>query len=122
MPGNRGTRRGNGAGWGGPAKGEGHRLKPKGDPASDAVRSMAEGIAPGEGKKAQARAALEDAAPMAVQTVIDLASKQDDPRALAAALAVLNRVGLHEKSGVEHTGADGGPVQVAIRKFFQPPE
>lgn len=121
MPGTRGTRRGNGAGWGGPAKGAGHRMTAA-DPVSEAARAKAATVAPGTGKKAQARAALEDAAPLAVQTVIDLATKQEDPRALAAALAVLNRIGLHEKSGVEHTGADGGPMQVAVRKFFQPPE
>lgn len=67
---------------------------------------------PGEGKAAQAREALQDAAPLAVRTIIDLAQSTTDPRSLAAAIAILNRIGLHEKSGVEVTGADGGPMRI----------
>jgi hypothetical protein len=76
-----------------------------------------EGVKTGDGKAARARVALEGAAPLAVKTVIDIASNLDDPRALAAAFGVLNRIGLHEKSGVEHTGQDAGPIktQVTVR-------
>jgi hypothetical protein len=95
-------RRGNGAGWGGPAQG-------KGD-GSGAGRP--EGSKNGDSKQSRARAALEDAAPLAVQTLIDVAGSLEDPRAVAAAMAILNRVGLHEKSGLEVTGQDGGPVVV----------
>ena len=95
-------RRGNGAGWGGPAQG-------KGD-GSGAGRP--EGVKNGEGKQARARAALIDAAPMAVQTLINIAANLDDQRAVTAAAMILNRAGLHEKSGLEVTGQDGGPVVV----------
>lgn len=104
-------RRGNGGGdkpgWGGPAKGEG---KPPGSPEA----GRPEGVKNGEGKRAQARAALEEAAPLAVQTLINVAADAGDQRAVAAAVAILNRVGLHEKSGVELTGANG-PVELVVR-------
>lgn len=104
-------RRGNGSkgpGWGGPAKGAGAA---PGTPSP----GRPEGVKDGEGKRARARAALEEAAPLAVQTVIDIAMDKGDQRALQAALAVLNRVGLHEKSGVEVTGSDGAPVEIVVR-------
>ncbi len=103
----------------GPASGEGW-----GGPARNGVSASAtrtpgpgrpEGVANGQGKAALARAAMEEAAPMAVQTVISIARDATDQRALAAAVAILNRVGLHEKSGVEHTGADGGAVAIEWR-------
>lgn len=104
-------RRGNGGGdkpgWGGPAKGEGSTF-------AEGNSGRPPGIANGEGKRAQARAALEDAAPLAVQTLISVASDAGDQRAVAAAVAILNRVGLHEKSGVEVTGANG-PVELVVR-------
>jgi len=100
-------RRGNGAGWGGEAKG-------KGD-GSGAGRP--EGVKNGEGKQARARAALEDAAPLAVQTLIDVAGNVDDQRAVAAAVAILNRVGLHEKSGLEIGGENGGGIVIEVVKF-----
>lgn len=93
-----------GQGWGGPAKGQGLKEPGPGRPP---------GVKNGEGKAAQAKAALEDAAPLAVQTVIELAQDKADPRALQAALAVLNRVGLHEKAGIEHSGAVTGFVIAA---------
>lgn len=93
-----------GQGWGGPAKGQGQQGAGPGRPP---------GVKNGEGKAAQAKAALEDAAPLAVQTVIELAQDKADPRALQAALAVLNRVGLHEKAGIEHSGAVTGFVIAA---------
>lgn len=96
-------RRGNGAGWGGPARGAGNKGAGPGRPP---------GVSPGEGKQARARAALQEAAPLAVQTLIDVASDVSDQRAVAAAVAILNRIGLHEKSGVELTGKDDGPVVV----------
>ena len=98
-------RRGKGAGWGGPARGEG---KPPGSP--EAGRTP--GVKDGEGKRAQARAALEDAAPLAVQTLISVAGNVDDQRAVNAAVAILNRIGLHEKAGLEVGGPDGGPVVI----------
>jgi hypothetical protein len=100
--------KGNGAGWGGPRMGKGNKGAGPGRPI---------GIANGEGKAARARAALEEFAPLAVKTITDIASNIDDQRALAAALSVLNRIGLHEKSGVEHTGAGAGPIktQVTVR-------
>lgn len=95
-------RRGNGAGWGGPAQG-------KGD-GTGAGRP--EGSKNGESKQTRARAALEDAAPLAVQTLINVAGNIDDQRAVNAAVAILNRIGLHEKAGLELAGADGGPVVI----------
>ncbi len=106
-----GTRRGNGSkgpGWGGPAQGAGNA------PGDGTGGGRPEGVKHGEGKRAQARAALEDAAPLAVQTLIDVAKDVADQRAVAAAVAILNRVGLHEKSGVEVTGANG-PVELVVR-------
>lgn len=100
------TRRGNGAGWGGPAKGAG-KIGGPGRP---------KGIPDGQGKKAQAQAALEEAAPLAVQTVIDLAGNLSDPRALQAAVAILNRVGMHEKAGLEHSGAVGFTVVTGVER------
>jgi hypothetical protein len=72
----------------------------------------------GEGKVHKARETLEQAAPLAIQTVIDIANDKADPRALQAALAVLNRIGLHEKSGLEMTGADGGAVITRIERVI----
>jgi|GEM_PF-4800215 len=69
---------------------------------------------------ARAHAALEDAAPLAIQTVIGIARNPEDPRALQAALAVLNRIGLHEKSGVELTGENGGPITRIERVVIDP--
>lgn len=101
------TRRGNGAGWGGSAKGAGNHGRGPGRP---------KGVPDGAGKKAQAQAALEEAAPLAVQTVIDLAGNLSDPRALQAAVAILNRVGMHEKAGLEHSGAVGFTVVTGVER------
>ena len=95
--------KGNGAGWGGPARGEGNRKAGPG---------RAKGVTLDQCKPALARAALEGAAALAVQTVIDIAGNTDDPRALAAAISIMDRTGLHAKSGVELAGAGGGPVQL----------
>ncbi|MCA3361565.1 MAG: hypothetical protein ING08_16010 [Roseomonas sp.] len=110
---------GNGAGWGGPANGPG-KGEGWGGPAGGKRAQFAQGakgrpagIRNGEGKAARARAAFEDAAPEAAETVIRIAQDKADPRALQAALAVLNRIGLHEKAGVEHSGAVAGFVIAA---------
>jgi hypothetical protein len=105
MPASSGTRRGNGSGWGGAARGEGNREAGPGRP---------EGVKNGEGRAARAREALAEAAPLAVQTIIDLAADKADPRALQAAVAILNRVGMHEKSGIEIGGDGGGPLKVEV--------
>ena len=97
-PATSGTRRGNGAGWGGPASGK----FPTRGATDKGGRPL--GVKNGEGKKAQAQAALEEAAPTAAAMVIEIAKDRADPRALQAATAILNRVGLHEKAGIEHSG------------------
>ena len=102
----------NGPGWGGPANGSGQIGGPGRTP----------GVKNGEGKVAQSREALQQAAPLAIKTVIDIAQNTDDPRALQAALAVLNRIGLHEKSGLEMTGADGGALITRIERVIIGPD
>ena len=118
---------GNGAGYGGPANGPG-KGEGWGGPAGGMRAQFAQGakgrpagIRNGEGKAARARAAFEDAAPEAAETVIRIARNPDDPRALQAALAVLNRIGLHEKSGLEMTGAEGGAVITRIERVVIDP-
>ena len=98
-----------GAGWGGPARGPVEHKPGPGRPP---------GMKNGEGKVHKARETLEQAAPLAIQTVIDIANDKADPRALQAALAVLNRIGLHEKSGLEMTGADGGAMITRIERVI----
>jgi hypothetical protein len=102
-----GTRRGNGAGhgagWGGP--GTPHTGKKGGRPP---------GVRNGEGKAARARERAISAAEEAVERVIAIMRNEDDQRSLTAALAILNRVGLHEKSGVEVTGTEDGPVKIKV--------
>jgi len=98
----------NGPGWGGPANGPGKIGGPGRPP----------GMKNGEGKVHKAREKLGKAAPDAIQTVIDIANNKADPRALQAALAVLNRIGLHEKSGLEMTGADGGAMITRIERVI----
>ena len=100
-----------GAGWGGAAMGA--RV-----PFGKGAKGRPAGVKNGEGKAARARAALEDAAPLAIETVIGIARNPEDPRALQAALAVLNRIGLHEKSGLEMTGADGGALITRIERVI----
>jgi hypothetical protein len=102
----------NGPGWGGPANGPGQIGGPGRTP----------GVKNGEGKVAQSREALQQAAPLAIKTVIDIAANLEDPRALQAALAVLNRIGLHEKSGVELTGENGGAMITRIERVIIGPD
>lgn len=118
---------GNGKGYGGPANGPG-KGEGWGGPAGgkraqfgQGAEGRPAGIRNGEGKAARARAALEDAAPLAIETVIGIARNPEDPRALQAALAVLNRIGLHEKSGLEMTGAEGGAVITRIERVVIDP-
>lgn len=47
-------------GHGGPAKGTGHRMKPAGDPVSDAARAKTAGVKPGEGKRRKIAELLEE--------------------------------------------------------------
>jgi len=103
--------KGNGPGYGGAAKGG----RGKGEPPKAAGPGRPDGVKTGQGKKGKTREALEAAAPMAIETVIAIAKDQKDLRSLTAAFGILNRVGLHEKSGVEHTGEGGEPIQVNIR-------
>ena len=112
--------RGTGAGHGGPATGPGWGGPARGDDPTPKGRPP--GIKNGEGKVAQSREALQQAAPMAIKTVIDIATNKKDPRALQAALAVLNRIGLHEKSGLEMTGADGGALITRIERVIIAPD
>ena len=97
-----------GPGWGGPANGPGQIGGPGRTP----------GVKNGEGKVHKARETLEQAAPLAIQTVIDIANDKADPRALQAALAVLNRIGLHEKSGLEVGGENGNPLITRIERVI----
>jgi hypothetical protein len=97
-----------GPGWGGPANGPG-KIGGPGRPL---------GMKNGEGKVHKARETLEQAAPLAIQTVIDIANDKADPRALQAALAVLNRIGLHEKSGLEVGGENGNPLITRIERVI----
>lgn len=113
--------RGNGPGHGGPATGPGWGGEANG-PGQIGGPGRTPGVKNGEGKVAQSREALQEAAPLAIQTVIGIARNTKDPRALQAALAVLNRIGLHEKSGVEMTGADGGPMITRIERVIIGPD
>lgn len=103
------TRKGNGAGWGGAAKGEGKTDPGPGKPA---------GMKAGEGKAAMARARLEAAADAAAQTVVSIASDINDPRALQAAQHVLLRV-LGDPAALQVTGAGGGPIEI-VRRIVDP--
>lgn len=40
----------------------------------------------------------------------------------SAVLALLDRAGLNPKQAVEHTGADGGPIETLIRVEFTEPK
>jgi hypothetical protein len=109
-----GTRHGNGKGHGGPRNGEGWGGERKGEGNRLAGPGRPPGVKNGEGKQARARAMLEEAAPLAAQVLVDVAANLDDPRALQAAQAILNRVGLHEKSGVEVGGPNGKALAVTV--------
>lgn len=106
-----GTRRGNGAGHG-PAKGAG--WGGPGTPHTGKKGGRPPGVRNGEGKAARAREKAASAAEEAVERVIAIMRNEADQRSLTAALAILNRVGLHEKSGVEVTGTENSPVKIKV--------
>jgi hypothetical protein len=107
-----GTRRGNGAGWGGVAKGAGKQGAGHGQGRPDGVKD-------GQGKQAQARAALEDALPLAVQTVIGIAGDITDQRALQAASNIIDRV--LGKVGDKLTVAGDADAPLVIRRIIVDP-
>ena len=96
MPVSKTTRRGNGAGWGGPASGVGSNSKTRtpgpGRPA---------GLRTGEGKAAVAREAVLDLLPEAVRRVASVLMDDEDPRNLQAAFGLMDRGGLNPKQTVE---------------------
>jgi hypothetical protein len=108
-----GTRRGNGAGWGGAAKGAGKQGAGHGQGRPDGVKN-------GQGKQAQARAALEDALPLAVQTVIGIAGDITDQRALQAASNIIDRV--LGKVGDKLTVAGDADAPLVIRRIIIDPK
>jgi len=108
-----GTRRGNGAGWGGAAKGAGKQGAGHGQGRPDGVKD-------GQGKQAQARAALEDALPLAVQTVIGIAGDITDQRALQAASNIIDRV--LGKVGDKLTVAGDADAPLVIRRIIIDPK
>jgi hypothetical protein len=108
-----GTRRGNGAGWGGAAKGAGKQGAGHGQGRPDGVKD-------GQGKQAQARAALEDALPLAVQTVIGIAGDIKDQRALQAASNIIDRV--LGKVGDKLTVAGDADAPLVIRRIIIDPK
>lgn len=108
---------GKGAGWGGPANGASEtRLGPKGDDHSDAIRALAR-----DPKHMEAKAALRE---VVLTTIHDVMTNGDtDAARVTAALGLAKKIGLQdEPAETRVTGADGGPVEIAVRKFFQPPE
>ncbi|RVT90724.1 hypothetical protein EOD42_23265 [Rhodovarius crocodyli] len=56
---------------------------------------------------------LLEAAVDAAQALISIAGDKTDERRMQAAVHILNRVGLHEKSGLELSGQDGGPIAIS---------
>lgn len=74
----------------------------------------------GEGKQAQARAALEDALPLAVQTVIGIAGDITDQRALQAASNIIDRV--LGKVGDKLTVAGDADAPLVIRRIIVDPK
>jgi len=107
------TRRGNGAGWGGAAKGAGKQGAGHGQGRPDGVKD-------GQGKQARARAALEEALPLAVQTVIGIALNIKDQRALQAASTIIDRV--LGKVGDKLTVAGDADAPLVIRRIIIDPK
>lgn len=120
MPRTKTTRVGNGAGKGnwasGPAKGEGKRLKPAGDPASDAARALA--LDP---KHMAAKAVLRE---VALTTLLNVMQDGENEGArVTAALGMARKVGLVDEPATTLLGGvDGGPVVVVKRLFVPPPD
>jgi hypothetical protein len=113
MPGNRGTRRGNGAGHGGPAKGEGFKLKPKGDPTSDAIRAQGTATPPGTGKKSVADLmAAAGARELAAQRWLEILNDPAHPHHANMVAKAAERM---DGAPVQQlTGADGAPLTFQI--------
>ncbi len=86
MAANRTTRRGNGAGWGGPAKGKStSRVTTGGDEYSDAVRALAH-----DPKHAEAKAPLRE---LALKTWVDVClNSEGDGYRVAAAEKIMDRI------------------------------
>jgi hypothetical protein len=82
--------------------------------ADPAKRGRPPGVKNGEGQAAKARAILVESAAEVAARVRDVALDVNHPQSLQASLAVLNRVGLHERSGIEHSGEGGGPMRLEI--------
>lgn len=66
---------------------------------------------------ARARAILESGAERAARTMVQISETPEDQRALAASIAVLDRIGVHAKSGVEHSGE----AQIVIERRIVDP-
>lgn len=94
-----------GAGWGGPASGIPAGVGP----------GRIKGVPLSETAAARARAILESGAERAARTMVQISETSEDQRALAASIAVLDRIGVHAKSGVEHSGEGGKPIPVEWR-------
>lgn len=97
----------------GPKQGPGFFGPAKGAGKSGAGPGRPKGVGDGEGKSARARAMLLEAGPDAAKALIDIATNEQDERRLQAAVHILNRIGLHEKSGIELSGQDGGPIAIS---------
>ena len=113
-----GTRRGNGShppGWGGPTRNGVSNSK-----AGISGPGRPDGVKDGQGKQAQARAALEEALPLAVQTVIGIAGDITDQRALQAASNIIDRV--LGKVGDKLTVAGDADAPLVIRRIIVDPK
>ena len=109
MPATRGTRRGNGPGHGGPAKGKGHVLKPAGDPVSDAARALSAKVKPGEGKKSVADLmAAAGARELAARRWLEILNDPTHPHHASMVAKAAERMDGAPVQPV--SGADGGPL------------
>lgn len=108
-----------GLGHGGPAKGvgvgHGWGGEASGKPARPGGPGRIKGVPLSETAAARARAILESHAEKAAQTMVDIAADPKDQRALSASVAVLDRIGVHAKSGVEVGGEGGKAIPVEWR-------
>jgi hypothetical protein len=103
-----------GAGWGGDAQGEGRPLAGIDDATSNAIRALAR-----DPKAQDAKAVFRE---RVLTTIADIMVNGDsDSARVTAALGLAKKIGLQdEPAETRVTGAEGGPVQVAVRKFFEP--
>jgi hypothetical protein len=91
-----------GPGWGGP----------KSDIPAGAGPGRIKGVKLSETAAARARAILESGAERAARTMVAIAENVEDQRALSASVAVLDRIGVHAKAGLEVGGEGGKPIPV----------